>query len=260
MKNKNNLKVLFFDIETTPLSAAVWGRYEQNAVWVDDEWYMLNFAAKWGHEKKIMRYSIWDYPRYNKEPSNDIEVVKELHRLVDEADILVAHNGDRFDVKKMNTRFITHGLTPPSPYKTVDTLKVARGKFAFSSNKLDDLGDFLGVGRKVDTGSSAKLWKCTMAGDSKCQKLMDKYVKQDVTLLESVYNKLISWATGVNTHDSDRPDACRRCGSTDFQSRGLTPPTVTGIRYQRYQCKSCGGWCQEKRKTAESGSQLNKAV
>jgi hypothetical protein len=46
---------------------------------------------------------------------------------MDEADIICAHNGDAFDIKKINSRLITNGFKPPSPFKTIDTLKAAPG-------------------------------------------------------------------------------------------------------------------------------------
>ena len=243
------LKILLFDIEVAPNLAAVWGLYEQNAVWVANEWYMLSFSAKWLDKKSIIAYALPDFKkRYLKDPESDALLMQELWNLLDEADIVIGHNGDRFDIKKANARFISHGMKPPSPYKTIDTLKVARRHFKFNSNKLNDLGKYLGVGQKVETGGY-RLWKGCMDGDLTSWKKMVKYNKQDVKLLEDVYLELRPWMTNhpnlnilqKTTHD------CPICGEDTLQKRGFNITRTS--RYQRYQCKSCGGWSQSR--TAE---------
>ena len=126
--------------------------------------------------------SLVDFPSaYKKDPENDSSLVKALWDLIDEADVVIAHNGDKFDMRKANARFVAHGLGPASPVKQVDTLKVARRYFMFNSNKLDHLGAHLGLGRKVDTGGF-ETWAGCMRGDMKFWKRMTKYAKQDVDL------------------------------------------------------------------------------
>lgn len=169
------------------------------------------------------------------------ELVTELWNLFNQADIIIGHNGDKFDIRKSNTRFIEHGLTPPDPYKTIDTLKAARKYFSFNSNKLDDLGRRLGIGRKIKTGGF-ELWLGCINGDIKAWNLMKKYNRQDVLLLERVYLKLRPW---IDNHPnlsilSDRIDACPTCASTHLQSRGMGI-TQTGS-YRRFQCTNCGAW------------------
>jgi len=216
--------------------AFVWGKYEQDVIAYIQEGYMLSWSAKWLDGKQITK-GLCDY---RCKPGDDRLLVKELHDLVSQADVLIAHNGDRFDIKKMNTRFIYHGLPPPEPYKSIDTLKVAKDKFAFNSNKLDDLGNFLGVGRKVKH-PGFDLWLGCEAGDEASWHLMKKYNKQDVLLLERIYLKLRPWITNhPNTAVLSGVSGCPNCGSIHLQSRGQGI-TKTGT-YQRYHCQSCGGW------------------
>lgn len=232
-------KILLFDIETAPCETYNWGLYNEltSMDFVKHDWYVLCWSAKWLGDKEIMSEGIYSKSR------SDKKIVKKLWNLFNEADIVIAHNAVKFDCRKANTRFIANGLTPPSPPKIVDTLKMARKHFAFTSNRLGDLGAFLGIGEKLDTGGF-KLWKKCMKGDKEAWDTMVRYCKGDVELLESVYLKLRPYAlnhpnTGVYTGKM----SCV-CGSTNLQRRGYA--VTNANRYQRYQCQECGAWCRNK--------------
>lgn len=239
-------KVLLFDIENTPLISYTWGIWEQNVIEVKEEWYILCFAYKWLGEKKTNIVSLPDFKGYEKDKKNDEKLVKKLWDLFDKAEIIIAHNGDAFDIKKANARFIFHKLEPPKPYKTIDTLKLARKYFKFDSNKLDYLGQYLKVGRKLPhTGKH--LWFGCMEGDMKAWKLMKQYNIQDVILLEKVYYKIRAWAnTPVNMNMLlNTFYNCPKCGSEHTVKRGFATTRV-GL-FQKWQCLNCGGWSQGER-------------
>lgn len=243
MSEQKEPKILVYDIETSPHLIEAWGTYQTDALKVVRESYILCFAYKWLGQKKTHVVALPDFKTYKKDPENDGELVKALHSLFDEADIVIAHNGDKFDQKKSNRRFLMHGLTPPSPFRTVDTLKVARSQFASPSNRLDDLGAHLGLGRKVQhTGKN--LWFDCMAGDEKAWDLMKKYNKQDVDLLEAVYNVLVPWAKNhPNVTVYTGEEACPKCSSFNVIKRGIRHTNASS--YQRYYCNDCGGWFHE---------------
>jgi len=233
------MNICFLDIETSPIISYNWGIYEQNTPKVIKSWHIICYAVKW-NKSKTKVYKKIDYKSYK-------QFIKELWKVFDEADIIVAHNGDKFDIKKSNAQFIQEGLNPPSPYKTIDTLKWARKHFKFDSNRLDDLGEYLKVGRKLDVGGW-KLWERCMLGDEKAHKKMARYNKQDVDLLYKVYEKLKSWSNNhpnVNVF-TGKQNACPVCGSTHLQSRGFMI-TKTG-KIQRFQCQNpkCGAWSNGK--------------
>ena len=240
MKNK----ILIFDIENSPNLSYVWGRYEQNVIADEREWNMLSFAYRWLGDRKVKAFSLPDFPGYKKDRNNDTALIMELWNLLDEADIVIGHNVDRFDVRKTNARFLSAGLTPPSPYKTVDTYKLAKKYFFLNSNKLTDLATYLGVGKKVETGGF-DLWLGCMSGDKKSWKKMVEYNKHDVELTEKVYLKLRPW---MNTSPNQNlyqgtTHSCPICGQDSLQKRGWAYTRVN--KYQRYQCvgdKGCGGW------------------
>lgn len=235
-------RVLLWDIESAPSLGYVWGKWEQNVLSFEHDWYLLSVAWRWLGEKKTHVRGLCDYERFETESENDYELTALAHKLFTEADIVVAHNGIAFDTKKAQARMIFHGFEPPAPFKEVDTLKIARKHFAFTSNKLGDLCDILGIGRKLETGGF-ETWLGCMRGDPKAWAKMKKYNRQDVVILEKLYLRLLPWTT---THPNmatiaDSPDACPKCLTVgSMQLRG-TMKTAVSIR-QRYQCQSCGGW------------------
>lgn len=238
-------KILLFDIETAPTLAHVWGLWDQNIGlnMIHSNWYVLCWAAKWLGDKHVMTSALPDFKLYKREPENDREVMKALWKLLDEADIVIGQNGDAFDIKKSNARFIQHGMNPPQPYKTVDTLKVAKKYFKFDSNKLDHLGEVLGLGKKMKTGGF-DLWKGCLAGDPESWKTMVKYNVQDVNLLEGVYLKMRPWMNNHPNHNlyTDSIWGCPNCGSQNLVKRGFAYTRVSVSR--RYCCKGCGAWSQ----------------
>ncbi len=250
-------KTLIYDIENSPTVVTTWGLYEQNAIETIKEWYLLSYAYKWLGEKETHVVALSDFKGYRNNKHNDKALCQSLHKLFSEADVVVAHNGDQHDQKKSNARFIYHGLTPPSPYKSIDTKKVAKRYFKFNSNSLNSLGTYFNLGNKIENGG-IKLWRDCMNGDLKAWELMKKYNKQDVVLLEKVYLKLRPWMTNypIFTQIQERPDECFACGSKHLQSRG-TEMRLGGRSVSRFQCQECGKWLYGKiQKTCTSQKTL----
>lgn len=243
--SKNKTKILLYDIENTPTVVTTWSLFEANAIETLEEWYILSYSYKWLGEKTTHVVSLPDFKGYKNNKKDDYELCKSLHKLFEEADVVIAHNGDSHDQKKSNSRFIYHGMTPPSQYKTIDTKKVAKKYFKFNSNSLDNLGSFFKIGNKVKNEGIA-LWRGCMNGDEDSWRRMCKYNKQDVVLLEKLYNKLKPWMTNhpnVNILNGKQL-ACPICGGDHLQKRGFNI-TKTG-KVQRYQCSDCGGWSNGK--------------
>lgn len=233
-------KIALFDIETAPNLSYVWGHYEQNVLDVRVPWYILCFAWKWLDDKEVTTHALPDYSPYKRDKENDRALCKELWNVFDEADIVIGHNGDRFDIRKANARFIAHGMHPPSPFKSIDTLKLARKHFKFDSNRLNDLGKYLGVGRKLPH-TGFHLWQGCMSGDRAAWKTMRQYNARDVELLERVYLKIRPWASGhpnLNAYNGGKD--CPTCQSPRTQRRGVHVSKTR--RYQRWKCQDCGAW------------------
>ena len=240
MDKTNGVRTLIFDIETMANLSWVWGKYEQNVIDYDAEWYMLSYSYKWLGEKSTHVLSLPDFKGYKSGRDCEKKLIQALWKLFDEADIIVAHNGASFDIKKSNAKFIEHGLQPPSPYKVLDTKLIARKYFKFNSNKLDDLAKILGLGRKMDTGGF-ELWLGCHNGDMKAWKKMCAYNKHDVVLLEKVYMKLRGWIAPLRSPIRDGRCPQPDCGSKSIQYRGREK-RANGLEIQRVQCQCCGRW------------------
>ena len=199
------------------------------------------FSYRWYGEKKTHNISMIQDDIFTPgDPYNDAYLVDKLWELFDEADIVVAHNAYKFDNKVATTAFLRQGLTPPSPYKTVDTLRVARSIARFSSNSLDSLCTYLGIGQKSKV-KHADLWRDCLNGDPKAWKLMIKYNNQDVDLLYQLYEILLPY---IKNHPNlgvilQKRDCCPKCASTDVQARGREG-RVSGM-VQRWFCNNCRG-------------------
>ena len=218
----------------------VWGKYDQNVLDFERDWYILSFSYKWIGKKRVDAVALPDFKTlYKKDKEDDSALCLALWQLFNEADIIIAHNGDRFDIRKANARFLQHGFDVPEPYKTIDTLKIARRYFKFDSNKLDDLARYLGLGRKVNVGGFST-WKGCMNGDMASWRKMVTYNKMDVDLLEKVYIIMRPWVHNHVNINSSGGEKCPACGSTDVQKRGWARTRIN--RYQRVQCQNCGKW------------------
>jgi len=235
-------KILLFDIETAPSLGYVWGRWEQNVIEMKDDWFMLSMAYKWLGQKKVQTRALPDYSLYKTDKSNDVNLTMLLRDLFHEADIVIGHNAAKFDVRKSNARFVYHGLKPPSPYKIVDTLTVARRYFKFDSNKLDDLARHLKIGEKLPHSGFKHTWLGCMSGDKNAWEVMRKYNAHDVELLEGIYKKFLPFITNHPNYNvlMDETFACPNCGSTNTQRRGYSVSRVA--RQERHHCQECGAW------------------
>jgi ssDNA-binding Zn-finger/Zn-ribbon topoisomerase 1 len=226
-------KILIYDVENTPNLGYSWGKYEQDIIRFTKEWELLSVAYKWLGEKEVRFVS-------RQGRVSDERVAKTLHQLFSEADIVVAHNGDKHDQRKAKARMIFHGLTPPKILTSIDTRKVARTYFGFNSNSLDDLCQLLKLGKKLKT-PGFDLWEGCMADDAKSWRTMERYNKRDVVLLEKLYKKLLPWIQNhpnlgklLNPH---LKSSCPNCGSSHTQRRGrrITAATIK----QEWGCRQC---------------------
>lgn len=239
----HNAKIAILDIETAPTMAYVWRRWKEN-IRLDQvvrEGYVLCAVAKFLDERSARSLALPECATWGVDKEDDREVVEFCWRVLDEADVVIAHFAKGFDIPVLNARFISLGLPPPSPYKIIDTKEVAKKKFRFPYNSLDGIGEYLGEGRKMDT--DFKLWVRCLNGEMAAWKYMVKYCVRDVLLLERVYKRLVPW---IDNHPNvalwgklDK-ECCPKCGSGKIQWRGVHR-TLTR-EYRRFQCQSCGGW------------------
>lgn len=234
------MKALLVDIETSPLLVYTWGIYDQNIGLnqIVEDWSVLAYCAKWLDTKKL----IYADNRKAKNVRDDKQLLKGIWKLLDQADVVITQNGVEFDSKKLNARFAIQGMKPPSSYKHIDTRKIAKKHFKFTSNKLEYFTDVLGTKYKKlkhDKFPGQELWNECLKKNPEAWKEMEVYNKYDVLSLEEVYRKLIPWdnAVNFNVYRDDETSVCT-CGSTKFTKNGYFYSS-TG-KYQRYSCANCG--------------------
>lgn len=232
-----NPKIVVFDIETAPMTVFTWDLYPSSLSHdnIITDWFMICAAWKTVGSGKVGSAAI-------KTVGDDYQVVKSLRDALEDADILVGHYIEKFDIKKLNTRLIYHKLPPLPKIPVVDTKNQAKGVAAFSSNRLDYLSKtLLGQGKMhVDY----QLWIDVMKGSKAAVKKMLEYNKIDVIRNEAVYLRLKPYLdkhphVGVMT--GGQKIDCPKCGSLLIQKRGVSV-TAVGTKYQRLQCQACHGW------------------
>jgi len=230
--------ILILDIETAPIKAYVWRLWKQD-VYIDQivsDWFMLTWSAKWLNDNNTISAKLTPEEALEE---NDKRIVTKLWHLLNEADIVIAHNGNSFDIPKVKTRFILHGLPPTTPYQQIDTKLIAAKEFGFSSNKLDYLGQMFGLGQKIHTEFS--LWTRCLQGDPEALEEMRVYNVQDVILLEKVYMKLRPY---IKNHpnvtlfdDIATAHRCPTCGGIHLIEEDYYYTTVG--QFQVYRCGDC---------------------
>lgn len=227
------MKILCYDLETQPTTAYVWAAWKQNVapIQVLDHGKVITWSAKWVGEKQTYFGAEW-------EPTlNGKDFIERLYDMMNEADALLTYNGDSFDQKVFNTELMKRRLPPAAPSKSIDMYKVVKQRFRLFHSRMDTVAAALGIEGKTDTGGF-ELWKGVMEGDPKARKKMEKYNRQDIKVLEDIYNILRGW---IKNHPvQEGSETCPNCGGTKFQRRG-TYKTKVNV-YQRYQCKDCGSW------------------
>lgn len=239
-KRESPAKILVFDVETAPIRGLVWGAWKQNInpIQIESDWFMLTWSAKWLFSDEVFADKLTPEEAKN---NDDARISQSIWDLIDEADIVIAHNALKFDIKKINTRFLMNGLMPPSHYLVIDTLTHLRKKFSITHNRLDYVNDLLGLGRKIDTGGF-QLWIDCMAGDKDALQKMETYNIEDVKILEETYLKIRPWIQphpNLGLHIGEGVECCPSCGS-DHLNWGGTPYRTMAAEYESFRCGQCG--------------------
>lgn len=230
------VKILLLDIETSPLLAYCWGTYKQNIspVQIVATTELMSWAAKWLGGSVVAVDS-------REGEKDDKRLSQTALDIVNKADIVIAHNGNDFDLKVLNTRWMAHGMTPPAPYKSVDTLMIARGCFRFPSNKLEAIARYLGIGCKTEHEGFA-LWTKCLADDADAWERMRTYNAHDVELLEEIYLRLRAWDkkhANVALYFDDGLKRCVCCGSAEIENIPYVATTAVSV-FGVVRCKDCG--------------------
>ena len=235
-------KMLTIDIETAPILANVWGLFQQNVglSMIHQDWYVLSYCAKWAGPNGDIYY---EDKRDSFNTEDDSTLLKGIWKLLDEADIVTGQNSVRFDTKKLNARFLLNGMPPPSSYRQIDTLQMAKKSFGFTSNKLEYLTDKLCKKyKKLKHGKYAgfELWKQCLAGNMDAWREMEEYNIHDVLSTEELYTILRPWTKNhlnLNVYNESEEVVCS-CGHTEWEHSGYH--YTNAAKFDKFKCTSCG--------------------
>lgn len=237
------MRILILDLEISPSLAAVWGLWGQNIPIgnITGESEILSWAAKW-HDEEECSYSSLRIAGHT--PAGRKKMLREIHAMLDEADVVVGYNTDKFDLKILNKEFLLNGLPPNAPYKSIDLLKVMKRKFRWTSNKLDYVAQRLGLGKKT-AHPGMQMWLDCMnkasANYESSWDSMETYNVNDVYLTESLYDKVLGWIPNhPNQNLHTEGEVCPVCGGTHIQRRGFA--RLKSLTYRRFQCMDCKQW------------------
>lgn len=248
-------KILLLDIETLPIEAKVWGVWNQNIqpFQIKKDWSIVCWSAKWLFDKEAFGLHVSPEEAVSRKEAS---ILGPIWEALNQAQMVITHNGDEFDLKKLNTKFLLAGMPKPNYSKSIDTLTIAKKNFAFTYNKMGWINELLGIGTKMET--SFKWWDEASEGNEKYLDLMLEYNKQDVHILEELYLKLRPWMSGhpnmaVYSVHGDVP-VCPTCGSIDLNWSGLYS-TPLGL-YKSFRCQMCGSIGRSTKKQYKVGKAI----
>ena len=234
-------KILVFDIETSPMELYGYALFDQNfsIPQIKKDWYVLSWAAKWlGSPEHEVMYSD---NREAEDLSDDKGILSQIWQLLDEADVVITQNGIRFDSKKLNARFIKHGFPPPSSYRHIDTYRIGKKHFGFTSHKLEYMTGLLCKKyKKLDHAEfkGFELWRACLEKNPAAWICMEKYNRYDVLSLEELYLILRPWDKTINFNVFLAEGNKCSCGSEDLRFDGYA--YTNGSKKERYSCSICG--------------------
>lgn len=186
------------------------------------------------------------------------KMLQNIHKLLDEADVVIGYNLDSFDLKILNKEFALQGWAAPAPYKTIDLLKVVKKRFRFTSNKLDYVAQQFKLGKKTKHAGH-ELWLSCMNKKAvdyhEAWDKMEEYNVQDVVLTEALYERVKGWIHNAPSHSAhENAHVCPNCGGVHVQKRGTY--LAASLRYQRFQCNTCGAWSRGVKALEPRGDRL----
>lgn len=234
------MRILALDIETKPILAYTWGTHNVTITpeQIVEPSSILCVAAQWYGSKEMLFYSAQGGKTHFR------RMLREVHRLLSEADAVLSWNGENFDIPRLNSQFLLAGMKPPPPTAQIDLLRAARKKFGFDSNKLGHVAP-LCLGKRKLKHEGWGLWIGCINGDADCWRRMREYCERDTALLADLYGMFRPWI-------ADHPNmghwkiglVCTHCGSDRILSHGFRRAST--YAYRRCQCRDCGAWMRQR--------------
>jgi DNA polymerase elongation subunit (family B) len=228
-------RIMWLDIETSLMKVETFGirdQYIEHDAIIKD-WHVMSFCAE------VDGVTNYLDQRFSNPIEDDSMLLVAIHHLLQEIDIVYTWNGDGFDFRKLNARFVKHRMAPILSFRSIDGYKIAKNRFGFISNKLDYVAKYLGVEGKLKDRKypGKKLWRECENGNMEAWDEMERYNKQDVAILKQVMERLDPWHSRVNFSVYSHGNLCS-CGSRQFAEAGVK--TTNAGKFQRKTCAQCG--------------------
>jgi len=241
------LKLLLYDLEIAMNISAHYDRWNTNIPYKHTlhPKFLISASWQWFDEdgkNKVHNTNLLKFPKAFKEDfRNDYHVIERLHREVDQADCLLAFNGDGFDIKYFHRFCEKHNLPFVGHKPSIDPFKIAKRHFKFESNGLDNLCDYLGIERKIAT-SDDLFFRASM-GERKAIKEMAAYNDGDIDpTLRDLYIRLRKYLKNHPSMNAYKPGFnCRTCGSDNLIIHKHRKLAGSQLKTQ-YLCKNCGSY------------------
>jgi len=240
-------RMLLFDLETSQTISGHYGMWDVriNKDDVLHPWFIMSGAWKWYGEKERYSVNMLDDPeRFAKNRFDirdlffdDYHIVKKLHEVLTEADVLIFQNGIKFDIKKFNTRCEFHGLPPIGQKIMIDLYVIAKRHFDLESNSLAYMCKFFKI--KGKTKTSDGLFRRAMLCYTDAIKELSEYNKDDLwPSLEGLFNKLRPYIKNLNYGLYSIGHVCKNCGSPRLEESEERIYTMTTVKAQ-LRCLDC---------------------
>ena len=243
------MKIITFDIETSPHLSFHWRRWQENIPPANtiEESKMICWAAKEYGQKEVEFSSYWE--------DGEDYVLERLWEVLDDADVVVGFNSDKFDIKKVMGEFFLRGWEPPSPFQSVDLFKQVKKNFNFSSNRLKEILKARGLAPKLEDNANMQLWMDVVYNElPTSRRRMKAYNIQDVKSTEELYDAMLGWISnhpnwGLYADDLDGTPICPNCGGTCKEHKVRR----TKVRkYMQYKCNDCGKYSRGRKSIGDN--------
>jgi hypothetical protein len=228
-------RILIFDLEVSTKIVHTYQMWDTSipADRVIQDAYILSYSAKFLGEDTIYYLDT----RYS--PGCDLHILEALSYLINQATHLCGHNLKSFDLPTLRSRMIQKKVDPIPDLPILDTLKICKKLFKFTSNKLSEVAKYLGVETMKDDHKDfpgISLFTEAMNGNIKAFESMENYCKTDVIVTELILNKLMPWDKDINFQSNYGRAICS-CGSVKFIKNGYR--FYKQSKNQMYKCVKC---------------------
>ena len=232
-------KRLFYDIETSFCEGHFWRPGWNQTILphqIIKHAQIICISWKWENEDTINHLD-WGLKK-----QCDKSLLAKFIKELDKADEIVAHNGDRFDIKWIRTRAMYHGLDMRPHYNSIDTLKLCKKYLNLPSNKLAEVAKYYNLVNKLDAGGIDTWTEIVFNKSAEAMNQMLTYCDGDITTLEAVYNKLKPYVKpNVNYAVLRGGDKfhCPECGTLGKWNKTYTTTAGTIQHYMKCRVSEC---------------------